>query len=571
MKAVIATILFLSYFSLSGQVLRPVTEADYKLWGKLETQQLSNHGGWVSYAVHYEFGVDTLFVKSTKSMKTFTFPDSSDGKFLDEQYFACLGKHGNLIVTNLKSGKQSHYYDVINYNIAMGGKLLVVFKKKELEKSELLLGEPDGKALQTIPDVTLFSLNPAQDMLICDSGGKLLLLDLKEENSIAELNATVNTYEAFAWQSNSASVAYISAGSPGEVGFYRLKEKINYKFDQSNYQNFPMDGKIYNASGTELKISEDGSCVFFGVKEKEPSADKSEVQLLNTADKMLHPMKSALKEWTARPKLAVWFPEGELFRMVTDAKFPYAELLPSQKYALVYNPVENEPQFDRDAPIDFYLQNIATGQQRLILSKFSSDYSKIGVSGAGKFIAYFDKGQWWVYEIKSDLHRDLTSITGKLFIDENYDRSGEKKVFSIAGWTADDKELLVCDNYDVWLLKTDGSSAMRITKGREERIVYRVVPNNIDTANSGVDNTINLNRDLLLSATSLNKSGYSTWNQQAGLNKIIYEEKRIDEIRASGNGKFIYTKQHYHSAPQLVMQGKSGKQKLIYQSNPQQK
>jgi hypothetical protein len=50
-----------------GQVItkKPLTEAEYGLWGTLKQEQLSKNGKWVSYRVTYESGEDTLFVMNS--------------------------------------------------------------------------------------------------------------------------------------------------------------------------------------------------------------------------------------------------------------------------------------------------------------------------------------------------------------------------------------------------------------------------------------------------------------------------------------------------------------------------
>lgn len=572
MKAILLFLLMAC--PVMGQVSkRPLTEADYKLWSIMDSQQLSDAGNWVSYAVHYESGMDTLFVKHTKNLKTYAYAGGTDGHFATDSFFVCRGTDGVIILTNLRSGKQLRYADINSYSTAMKGTILILLKNAGGTAGDLLIIGNDGKSVLTMPEVTTYSLNPNGDMLVCDTQRKLQLIDLDLLQSEIIVGATERGYQQMAWQSNGYSFAYLTEGIKSTVGYYRVKEKKHYTFDRNQFNNFPKDAELYCVSGAELSVSEDGTCVFFGVKEKETATDTSGVQLWNTADKMLYPWKASVKDWTVRPKLAVWFPEQQKLRMVTDAQYPYQQLLPGQQLALVYNPIDHEPQFDYEAPIDYYLKNIETGQQQLLLAKFSSDQNKIGVSCAGKFIAYFSGKQWWLYDIRSNTHLNLTLQIGKSFTEEKYDRSGEEKVSGIAGWTIDDAALLVYDTYDIWLLKTDGSSAVRLTKGREEKIVYRIVPKNAFGAAGLVDTRVlNLNDGMILEAVSYSKSGYFKWDAKNGLHKIVFEGNRISGIKFStANDVYCYTREHHHLSPQLVVQFKQNKAKLLYQSNPQQK
>ncbi len=555
---------------LFGQVIkRPVTESEYKLWGTMDSNQLSDYGNWMSYSVRYESGKDTLFVRHTKSLKTYAFAGGMDGRFAKEDFFVCRGTDGGISWLNLKSGRQQTYTEISNYTIALEGSMLLLLKNRNGGGGDLLGIGVDGRVVLTIPKVTLFSLSPDSNTLACDSDGKLRVIDLKVLKTVVLVDEVARDYRQIAWQSNGSSFAYLTDST---VGYFSLNEKKEYKFDRNRFPNFPKEALVCGASVAELAVSDDGKRIFFGIKEKEPTVEPTGVQVWNTADKILYPARAALKDWAVRPKLGVWFPELQQFRMVTDAQFPYQQLLPGQEWALLYNPIYNEPQFNRDASIDYYLQNSTTGQSKLILQKFSDDQNKIGISGEGRFIAYFKDKQWWLYDVKSDMRRNLTSHTGQSFTEEKYDRSGEEKVSGIAGWTQDDKEVLVYDTYDIWLLRTDGSPAVRLTRGREEKTVYRLVPRNAYTSLRSSDSEVlHLNDGLLLEAVSDTKSGYFTWTAGKGLQKLVYESNRIGGIKRSLNGVIVYTKEHYHLSPQLVVQYNINKKKVLYQSNPQQK
>lgn len=556
-----------------GQVLKqPVTEADYKLWGSMDSNQLSDYGNWASYSVRYESGKDTLFIRHTKTLKTYAFAGGSDGYFGKEDFFVCRGKDGGVVWTNLKNRSQQVHSEIKNYTIAQDGRMLILLKNGGSGGGDLLLIGADGKKLLTIPKVTLYSLSVDSNKLVCDSERKLQLIDLKLLKTDAIVDTVEQGYQQFAWQSDGSSFAYLTDGTSSTVGYFSLKEKKLSTFDRNQFSNFPKDAVLYCTSAAELSVSEDGKRIFFGIKGKESVVETSGVQVWNTADQLLYPARAELKNWSVRPKLAVWFPEQQQFSMVTDAQFPFQQLLPRQVLALVYNPNGYEPQFNRDAPIDYYLQDIATGQRQLILQKFSDDQNKISISGAGRFIAYYTEMQWWLYDIKLGTRRNLTLTMGQSFTEEKYDRSGEEKVCGIAGWTADDKELLVYDTYDIWLLKTDGSGAVRLTKGIEEKVVYRVVPKKSYTS-VRLDNErfLNLENGLLLEATSDTKSGYFSWTVKKGLQQIVFENNRIGAIRRSVNGVFSFTREHYHLSPQLLLQHKGSRAEVLYQSNQQQR
>lgn len=556
---------------------RQLTEADYKLWSTMNVEQLSEGGNWVSYSLHYESNADTLFVKHTKRHKTFTFPGGSNGRFVKDGFFICQDSEGELLIQNLSKGTLKVITDVSHYTIAKDGKQLI-FQRTVEGKSDMVIRNLENTTEVVTSNVDSYSYSTEANSVVYSMGSTLHITDLSSNvKRVIATGSKAGSFSDFAWQKNGESVAYFYNDSVVSIGFYKIKEQKNYIFDSKSFGDFPRNNTIYNSSSTPLTISDDGGKVFFGTKPADVIEENNGVQIWNTADKSLYPEKRNLKNWTTLPKLAVWVVDTNTFRFITNNEFPHLMLTGDQQNALLYNPIGNEPQFDRDAPIDFYLSDIKTGTKQLLLAKQSPDFNKLTVSATGKFVAYYKDKDWWIYDITAHEHQNLTSIIGVRFDDENYNRSGERKIAGIAGWTTDDEALLVYDTYDVWLVKTDGSGYKRLTDGRSEHISYRIVPeSDVNQSHSNFSwnqkGTFPLAEGLLLKSVSDTKNGYYRWTEKNGIQEIVLSSNRIGPIQFSKNKEiFIYSDEHYHQAPRLLWQFKSSKPSLIYQSNIQQK
>lgn len=560
-----------------GQVSqRPLSEADYKLWSTMEVEQLSDAGNWASYSLHYESGNDTLFVKHTKNLKTYALAGGTNGRFAKERLFVCQGKEGQLILTKLTDGKQEVFENVSSYDISRDGSYLILLQKATNGKQDLTIKDLQGKHDEVLMDTNAYSYNAKANAVIFDSGEQLLLMSLDKpfiKNVIA--NVPGCTYSDFVWQKNGESVTYFTHDKVVGMALYKIKEGELYKFDPRQFASFPKDTEIYNDSSNALTISDDGSKVFFGVMPDEVADDANGVQVWNTADKSLYPERRKIKGYKATCKLAVWYPVKNSFRMLTDTVLPQIMLTGDQNHALLFNPKGNEPQFDYSAPIDFYLLNIETGEQELILRNQSYDLYKLSVSGTGRFVAYFKEKHWWVYDIVAHTHRNLTQKLDVSMEDENFDHSGPIDACGIGGWTLNDDAVLLYDNYDVWVVKTDGSSYKRLTDGRKDHIRYRLI------SESGQNDTFtnfswsqkrnySLAEGLLLQAKSYSKSGYFKWNNKNGLHPLVFNSNRVNSIRISKiNDVCIYSEEHYHQPPKLIVQNKNDT-RLLFQSNLQQ-
>lgn len=569
--------LFLTYFCVGQNVKGPLLEGDYKQWSTMDLEQISDYGNWISYALQYESGNDTLFVKNTKTLKKFSFPKGYNGQFAKENYFVCQNNKEQLVQTKLSNGKQQVINQVIAYTISKEAKYLLTLKKTGDEKKELIIKNLEKNNDVIIPDVSIYSYNSEANALVYHSNNQLTLvyLDTSLQKIIIE-NNTLSTYSDIVWQKKGEAIAYFIHDDITKIGFYQLKERKRHTFNPETFSEFPNNSALYNASSFELTIADDGSKVFFGVKPNDEKKDTSGVQIWNTEDKSLYPEKKEIKGYTAVPKVGLWIPKSNNFRMISSVAFPYITLTGDQKKALLFNPLNNEPQFDRNAPIDFYLSDVTTGKQKLILQRQSPDESKLSVSGDGKYITYFKDKNWWIYDIVKEEHRNLTKSIGVSFERQNYDWSGEVESCGMAGWASNDEELLLYDNYDVWLVKTDGSKFKRVTNGREKNIVYRIVPTTKDNVAKPSFNwmkkgNFKLHEGIILQAKADSKSGYFKWDLQKGISQIVFNQNRIKNIKvASTSNVYSYTSEHYHQAPQILVKNNNKTSKIV-QSNPQQK
>ncbi|WP_431244493.1 hypothetical protein ACQ9BO_09360 [Flavobacterium sp. P21] len=86
----------------------------------------------------------------------------------------------------------------------------------------------------------------------------------------------------------------------------------------------------------------------------------------------------------------------------------------------------------------------------------------------GKYISYFKDNDWWTYNVKRKIHVNLSGklkypFFGKVNLLASDDPYGNP------GWSRSNDEILLYDEFDIWALKPDGSSARRLTRGREKK------------------------------------------------------------------------------------------------------
>src|SRR5262249_40094025 len=108
-------------------------------------------------------------------------------------------------------------------------------------------------------------------------------------------------------------------------------------------------------------------------------------------------------------------------------------------------------------------------------------------SPKGKYLLSFDGKDWQTLSIPDLKRTNLTRKLGVSFVNELHDQPSNPPSYGAAGWTSDDRHVLLYDRYDIWLVAADGSWAKNITAGvgRKNTTQLRVV--RLDIRERGID------------------------------------------------------------------------------------
>lgn len=124
---------------------------------------------------------------------------------------------------------------------------------------------------------------------------------------------------------------------------------------------------------------------------------------------------------------------------------------------------------------DISLVSLKDGSRRSVFTRLAG---RASISTGGKYLIWYDCDdlQWHTYEIATGNQVNLTAGCGVAFYDEEDDHPSYPGAYDRRPvWTAGDEFVLICDRYDVWKFKPDGSAAECLTKGtgREHRVQFR--------------------------------------------------------------------------------------------------
>lgn len=571
---------------LWGQVVqkKQLTESDYHLWGELRLDKVAPNGAWASYRMGYEKGIDTLFVCNTATKKTYNFPAANNSLFAGNDHFVCRDKE-SLHLLNLNTGKQEQHAPVSQCDYSSQTNQLLMLTKTDKVLQILNL---KTKATDTIHNVQQFLMSPSGKEILfaiqTNQKHSIGLLNLEKKQSIRWIiKNNTNPFSHFTWQQTGKAVAFYSFSDSNSkddlLYYYTLENTTLFELNPQKQNDFPEATVFDKQRVYPLTISDDMRSVFFGlslVQTSSPKEPESNVEIWNGNAKWIYPLEKIRNMYSERVTLAVWHPMIKKMRSISSPELPKVLFTGNQQYAIVSNPKDYEPQFEEEGPRDFYIMDVNTGEKEILLRKQNPYFLDLLPSPSGKFVAYYRDNNWYVYDIAHKTHTNVTKQINAPFFGKFELLQGDM-AYGNAGWSKNDNELILYDQYDLWAIKPDGTSYRRLTHGREKQIAFRIATvadlelymGNFDGCKS---KTINLDSDLILYAKGYDeKTGYFKWENNIGEKPIVYGDCYINQMHyISKQQSYIYQEQNFHRSPRLMFQKNTVEAIPFFQSNPQQ-
>ncbi|MEN2489042.1 prolyl oligopeptidase family serine peptidase [Flavobacterium sp. B11] len=550
------------------------TEGDYSRWGTLELKSISEKGKWISFEMRYESAMDTLFLCNTSTNKTYPFPKGKDGKFAGEAIFAFLDAKSNLRLFNLTSLKTAVLKDVASYELPLKGKFIVTASTGSKDKL-LTLYNGNGKTLDTISGITEYVMNShSEDLLYITKKNNFYESGIIHFGNYHQiLIIEKSPYKLFkpTWQDNMSNAAFLSvmdsASNKTGLYYYRARDSRVFSF---NLNDKILGKNLIINSKLPLQISKDGKKVFFTLTRNKTSNSQKRnatVEMWNGNDKSLYPARCMTENGTGTPKKAVWFPETDsLFQLNGNGQFTVG-ITGRQDFAVIIdkNPYGLQDKYYEEA--DFYIKQLRSVSTIQFLKKQSIDPAQMKFDPSSNRILYYREKNWWIFNPIDRQHINLTD-NKQISWDNDSEPSirSQFSVYGCAGWSIDGKNILLYDQYDIWMAASDGSYIRRLTKGREKNISFRL-------NNPTLNKTFSMEEDLILESRNIkdHSTGYHSLNFKAGEKLIVSGSKKFEQLLQSKNHCFAYTSQTYNNPPQLDFKKNGTNPSVLFESNLHQK
>lgn len=308
---------------------------------------------------------------------------------------------------------------------------------------------------------------------------------------------------------------------------------------------------------------------------RETIQDKSNVEVWHTKDTEIMPLQKRLGGSRKNPKRrAVWWPEkGTLVQLTSDLT---EQVIVNRdgKRALGFDktPHDKTAMFGPRLQ-DVYAINTTTGKRKRILKGVKYTLS---TSPNGRYLIYLRKGQIWSHDLKSGKQLNLSKDLKTKFTNQEDDTLAlEKRPYGSGTWLTDSSGVLLYDRFDIWLIAPDGSSAKKLTNGKEDMIRHRLSKASFFEKDEG---SINPKKPLYIAlyGESSKKSGYASLasvTKPRKLQPLLWKDQSIIFLTRARDAKvFIHTKEAADDSPDLFVSGPDlAKAKQISKTNPFQK
>jgi dipeptidyl aminopeptidase/acylaminoacyl peptidase len=623
------TVIFLFLSTAVFAQKKPLDHTVYDSWESVGIKILSPNGQWAGYTIVKQAGDANLYLNSLSTPAKVIIPrgdllkftaDSKYAAFLIKPLFAATRQEkikkkkpeemskDSLGFVNLSTNLVTKIAGVKSFKIPEEAGTYLAYQKEaavdtsknkdKKESSDLVLRNLLTGIERTFRYVTAYEISKNGKQLIFTSPGSKKDMTAKagvfvfntEKGTVKTLVSAKGNFNGFIFAEDGEQVAFLGETSPEKT---EVKDySIYYNSVSLDTAQVLVDNEIdglpakWTVSGDgKLTFNKEGTKLFFGIAPLKKAKDTTLVDFENAKvdiwgykDDYLQPMqlKNSDKE-AKRSYLSVIdiFSSDPKVIPLTDPKMPESSIMKDGDASFVLTSTDFgnriQSQWTGARIRDYYLVDIKTGTRKKIITALDGDTFP---SPAGNYILYFDKktSLWSAYSVAGGKVTVLNTNTKVKFAEEDNDVPDEPSAYGLAGWTEEDKQVLIYDRYDIWSFSPDGKSAPKMITngfGRQNRITFRYEKTDPE------ERFITRKDDIWLSAFNNDTKEYGFYRTHAGDSKnpemaVMAKFKYSNLIKSKGAERYIYDKGNYTTSPNVYVSTDLKTETKLSNTNPQQ-
>src|SRR5215813_11924721 len=377
----------------------------------------------------------------------------------------------DLVLRNTATGAERTFADVLDYSLSKDAKTLVyAVSSKNEETNGIYMNTPQS---DTPASALLSGKGKYQKLTWDEDQTELAFISDKDD-----VESKQPKFKVYLWNRSSGMMEGGRAANHAAAG--NSANEVVSNTSPGFRKDFVVSDKA------NLGFSLDGSRLFLGAApppEPEKSADeeipadeKVLVDLWHWKDDYIQPMQKVRAEQDrSRSYRAVYMVKDKKFAQLADEKMESVNLSNDGRFGIGRDDRAYRITNDYDPGMsDVYLVNSADGTRKQIGQRQRFGAS---LSPGAKYALSFDGKDWNSYSVADGRTVNLTKSLGVNFFNEDNDTPELPNAYGVAGWTKDDRDVLIYDRFDVWQVSPDGSGAKNLTDGvgRRDHLQFRYV------------------------------------------------------------------------------------------------
>ncbi|MCF7568281.1 prolyl oligopeptidase family serine peptidase [Sabulilitoribacter arenilitoris] len=585
--------------------LKTLTPDDYGQWESLSGVSISKNGNWVTYKTVTQDKDYITQIFNTQDKATQAFPNTTAATFSNEGEWVSLtkvptGKEAKKLSKNKSKDKKKQPTKSLIYNLVskdtleLEGFQSITFSNtgsyaamKRNEGNTLIIKNLKSGHEISFGNVKTYSWqeNNAVIAMIIDTkdkiGNAIQIYNTKTE-VLKVLDQKNAAYVSLKWLEDSDELFAVrkheDENYENETYHLLLWKNLNskkpsfYVFDQSQFNNFPINTRVLNS---RITVSKNANSIYFTTfswqktkseeekksikkdtlsKEKETPNKKEEapdVEIWNSKDLVIIPaQKKSKMKGIEQPLNAVWHINENRFVVLGDDLVETIQVQADNKIVIGLDgtPYDFEAMFGRPS-YDIYTVNNITGEKNKVLENVTKVWS---VSPNNHFFSYLKEDNIHLYDITKKTSTNITKNLDGVFINFDDDHPlPQKSAYGFEVWSKDSKSFFIYSKFNVWQIFTNGTPSRKITHGEKDSIVYRIIK--LDRKQK----ELNVEKPMYFSMYGLytKKTGYAKGIPGKPIKMLIYDNARISlaSSKLEDSGKMLITRQSYKESPNLFL------------------
>lgn len=564
----------------------------------------SGNGNWLAYEVNPDRGDGELKVFNTGSGTEYTIERAGNADFshngiwvgalisasLTDRLNEEEGyKVKNFVLLNTGNGEREIIENVRSFRFSESGEALAVVLNEAdslttyREKNEKLgyalkvidLQQGDRLDLDFVNQFAFDSTGSSIVYAVSDTAGTsngLYARNLTDDQAVIIDTLNSGYFSSLTWHQKSRKLAYSASVKDSahrvQIWDAAVKERklvidaadvpVNYLLPEDN----------------ELSFTKDGNRLFFGLTaawlnehSDEKDQDEKVSNLYNIQDITEHrgldiwhgddPLIKTheIKTWDSRKNhqyLAVYHINDDKWVQLAKRDLPEVYKSENSKYVRAASSIPYLKEITWEGFFsDWYLVDLNSGERIPVDRKLSEG---IEISPEGEYVAWYTDENWMLMETGSGDKMNLTKKLNVPFGNEDHDYPSRVPDYGLAGWTEDDRHVLIYDKYDIWKFSTEDGEAVNITggQGRNAKRIFR-----IEELNKEDDEVFGTREQVLLSSYhDMNKNfGFYTLRlDRTQPKQVLEEDKKFTLLgQPADSDRIFYKREAYDEFPNIWM------------------